>query len=275
LPAGYTLVANLGATTLAPGQSTSFTIQLDAAAAGSPGGVIHLVSNDADEGSFDLTLTATVTDPVPPPPPPPTDVTKTIDNGAAGFTTTGRWHLLKNKGGYERDIQFAEKVGKNDRKLATATWTFGELPPGQYRVSVSFPKSPSYAKDAPFTVLEGATVLCSVLVNQKGPPARRHGRDSVYVWQELGTFTVQGSTLVVQLTNRAHGHVVADAVRVERVATAEDLLLLAPSEPAPASTPQQQTDIALEQTLLDSTNQLLDELAGDLARQETTSTTSY
>src|SRR5207244_1830748 len=57
-------VANTGATTLTPGQSTTFTVQLDATAAGSFGGTIHLPSNDADEGSFDIGLSGAVTEPI-------------------------------------------------------------------------------------------------------------------------------------------------------------------------------------------------------------------
>src|SRR5262249_4652582 len=49
-------------------------------------------------------------------------------------------------------------------------------------------------------------------------------------WQSLGTFTIQGATLVVQLTNRANGQVVADAVKIERVTTP-------PTPPAPPPKP--------------------------------------
>jgi hypothetical protein len=276
LPAGFSLVSNLSATTLAPGESATFTIRLDATTAGTPSGMIHLLSNDADESSFDVVLQATVNDPVPPPP-PPTPVVQTIDNGAAGFTTTGRWHVQKNKGGFQRDMQFAEKAGRNNTKLATATWTFSDLPAGQYRVSITSPRSPSYAKDAPFSVFDGTTLLGTVLVNQKGAPLNfKKGRSDNVLWRELGAFTIQGPTLVVQLTNRASGHVVADGVRIERIATVDELLLLAPPPPAPALTPQQQSDIALEQSLLDTTNQLLDDLANDVALQgSTTSTATY
>jgi hypothetical protein len=61
LPAGFTLLANLGATSLAPGQSTSFTVRLDAAASGTFSGAIQLVSTDADENPFDLALRGAVT----------------------------------------------------------------------------------------------------------------------------------------------------------------------------------------------------------------------
>jgi hypothetical protein len=212
---------------------------------------------------------------------------KTIDNGAAGFAATGKWHVQKNKGGYERDIQFAEKAGKKDKKLATATWTFTDLAAGQYRVSVTAPRSPSYAKDAPFSVFDGTTLLGTVLVNQKGAPLSQkkgHGKTKTadVQWQSLGTFTISGNSLVVQLTNRASGHVVADAVHIEQVTS--DPLVPPPSLPSndtgsppapggsqtstPALTPQQLQDIATELSLLDQTNSFLDDLAADLANRQ-------
>jgi hypothetical protein len=38
------------------------------------------------------------------------------------------------------------------------------------------------------------------------------------LWEDLGTFTIDSGTLVVQLTNLADGWVYADAIRVERLA---------------------------------------------------------
>src|SRR5262249_19234032 len=105
LPAGFSLVSNLGKTTLAPGESTTFTVRLTAAAAGSPNGVIHVLSNDGDEHSFHLTLRGSVNNPPPPPPPPPpATVTKTIDDGDNGFAKTGKWHKQKEKGAFNRDV---------------------------------------------------------------------------------------------------------------------------------------------------------------------------
>jgi hypothetical protein len=283
---------------LAAGHSATFIVRLDAMAAGSPSGVIHVLSDDADEGSFDITLQGTVADP---PPPPPTEYTKTIDNGEHGFDTTGRWHRQKYKGGYERDIHFAEKAGKKDKKFATATWTFKELGAGTYRVWLTFPKSPSYASNAPFTVYDGETAIATMLVNQKrglvggktGPAKREEGVQ----WLGLGSFRVQGDNLVVKLTNRANGHVVADAIKIERVADEIDPVLSLPpvSEPAATTTTTQSTvvivssdpqtsteqttppptatpspeDYSSEQLLLEQSTGLLDELATDLALNST------
>ena len=61
LPAGFTLLANLGATSLSPGQSTSFAVRLDATASGTSSGAIQFATTDADESPFDLVLRGLVT----------------------------------------------------------------------------------------------------------------------------------------------------------------------------------------------------------------------
>jgi hypothetical protein len=210
LPAGFSLLNDVSATTLAPGNSTTFTVQLNAMAAGSLTGVIHVVSNDANEGSIDIVLAGVVRDP-----PPPAKYVKTIDNGAAGFSTTGTWHAQTSKNGFDQDIQFANKAEKNDKTAATATWTFTGLAAGQYRVTVTLPASPSYASDAPFSVFDGGKLLRTVTVNEK-QVAGELAADG-FRWQCLGTFAIRSGTLVVQLTNRANGQVAADAVKIEQV----------------------------------------------------------
>ncbi len=52
-------VGALGATTLAPGISTTFTVTFSPSASGSRTAAIHIASNDADENPFDISLTGT------------------------------------------------------------------------------------------------------------------------------------------------------------------------------------------------------------------------
>ncbi len=52
-------VSSLGATTLAPGASTTFTVTFTPGATGTRNAAIHLSSNDADENPFDIALTGT------------------------------------------------------------------------------------------------------------------------------------------------------------------------------------------------------------------------
>lgn len=50
-------VVQAAKTSLAPGISTTFTVTFKAAAKGTRSAAIHIKSNDADEGSFDIVLT--------------------------------------------------------------------------------------------------------------------------------------------------------------------------------------------------------------------------
>ena len=52
-------VGALGATTLAGGTNTTFTVSFDPSAAGARTAAIHIASNDANENPFDITLTGT------------------------------------------------------------------------------------------------------------------------------------------------------------------------------------------------------------------------
>lgn len=65
LPAGYTLVSNIGSLQLAAGATTTFVLRLSASSAGSFSGSFNLVSDDADEGTFLINLSGTVTAPSP------------------------------------------------------------------------------------------------------------------------------------------------------------------------------------------------------------------
>ncbi len=56
--AGDFTLGALGATTLAPGASTTFTVTFTPGALGQRSALLHIVSNDADENPFDLVLTA-------------------------------------------------------------------------------------------------------------------------------------------------------------------------------------------------------------------------
>ncbi len=148
----------------------------------------------------------------PPPPPPPVTVT-VIDNGDAGFATTGRWDFYNGtqhgRQGFGDDIHYSHPT----YVPSTANWTFA-LAPGTYKVSVTWFAHPNRAKNSPFAVLDGSTVLGSARLNQEVSPDDHF--DGVW-WENLGTFTLTGNSLVIRLTNDADEFVIADAVRVERV----------------------------------------------------------
>ena len=138
-------------------------------------------------------------------------VVRYLDNGAAGFTTTGTW--IRTTGtGRESDVHWAPKGTGS----SVATWTFTGLAAGQYRVSATWPGSTSYASDAPFTVYNGTQFRGMSRANQKA--ASSGFADGGSQWKDLGNFTITGNTLVVKLTNAANGWVAADGIRIERIA---------------------------------------------------------
>jgi hypothetical protein len=207
LPSGYSLVSGFGSTLLAPGQSTTFEMQLDGAVEGSYGGTVSFANDDADENPFDFSVSGTVS--VVPPPP----VILVLDNGDPGYSATGGWKTYIGAGA-QGDFDH-KKVGSGTE---TASWTLGGLAPGEYRVSVTWEPYRNRAEDAPYTVLDGVTALGTVAVNQTLAPAD-FTEDGVS-WQDLGTYQLSGSSLTVELSDQAGPSgrkVIADAVRVERV----------------------------------------------------------
>ena len=61
LPAGFSLVAGPGVSSLAPGDSTTFTARLDAAVQGDFSGQLQIATNDADDALFNVLFTGMVT----------------------------------------------------------------------------------------------------------------------------------------------------------------------------------------------------------------------
>jgi hypothetical protein len=199
LPAGFTLVANLGGTALLAGESTTFIVRLDAAAAGTYSGTLALVSDDANESPFAITLTGAVTPPL-----------QIIDNGAAGNTRVGSWIRTTNKG-FELDIHSTAR-GNGTR---TSNWIFSNLASGQYRLWGSWTGGSSNASDAPFRIYSGQGTVPIVRVSQRTASSgllANGGR-----WKFLGTVNVTKGWVKVSLTNAANGVVVADAVRLVAV----------------------------------------------------------
>ncbi len=133
-----------------------------------------------------------------------------VDNGDPAFRTVGRWTAVAGQG-FQSDLRWIKKGnGKS-----TATWTFNDLTPGQYRVATTWTTSSKRATNAPFTVYDGAFLVGSRSMNQKTPPNDAFAQGAA--WENLGTFNVFTGSLIVKLSDKANGEVVADAVRIERV----------------------------------------------------------
>jgi hypothetical protein len=140
-----------------------------------------------------------------------------LDNGESGYAVTPTWTYLDDAQfgsfqGVDGDVDFiSEGTGTE-----TATWTFTALPPGQYRISTTWTPHPNRATNAPFTVLDDAAALGTVLLNQEEAP--NDFVEAGHLWEDLGTFTISSGTLVVSLSNAADQYVIADSVRIERIA---------------------------------------------------------
>jgi hypothetical protein len=149
------------------------------------------------------------TPPPQPPAPPPSATTQFIDNGDAGFSTAGSWIPFAGQGN-QSDVHYALPGAGTD----VARWT-AAVAPGQYKVAVTWSPLYNRATDAPFSVYDGNTRLSTTAVNQQLAPA--DFTDQGVAWKSLGTVTVSGNSLKVELGNNANWHVIADAVRIERV----------------------------------------------------------
>jgi len=131
-----------------------------------------------------------------------------IDDGDSGFLQTGAWSLT-NGIGFNNDLRSANAGDSSDLAL----WTFTGLAPGAYRVSATWVPRSGAASNAPFT-LTGGTPL-TVNVNQQLNPSGQIIDGGATFEDILGSYTIAGNSLTVQLANNANGVVIADAVRIE------------------------------------------------------------
>lgn len=136
-----------------------------------------------------------------------------IDNGDAGYSAVGDW-ILWSSSGFQNDFDY-KGVGTGE---ATASWTLSGQTPGNYRVSVTWEAFSNRPVDATYTVLDGATILDAVAIDQTQAPG--DFSEGGALWQDLGEFALTGDTLTVRLSDLATPSgrfVIADAVRFERL----------------------------------------------------------
>ena len=221
IPGGFTLEAGFGDTSLGAGEQTTFTVGFNATELGDHSGDVSFGTNDGDENPFNFTVEGTTIDPGNP---PPVVAPMIIDNGDPGFTASRGW--ISHSNGWQHDVVFAP-AGNGG---AVATWTFEDLTPGAtYQVSATWSPHPNRATDAPFSVdgcVNGGPV--TIDVDQEVDLKTAIGDDILVDqgvgWKELATCVVdQGGQIVVTLTNDADEYVIADAVRVDRVAPAPEI----------------------------------------------------
>ncbi len=206
LPAGFSIVSNLGKTTLTAGQSTTLVLRMSPSAAGNLGGTIVLTNNDSNEGAYQIRLSGTATT-------PPT-VSQTIDDGNAGSSTTGTWAIRTNVG-RGADVRVAKATGPT----SVATFDFTGLTNGTYRVLANWTGGTEYANNVPITISDGVTFSSTVRVNQKVASSGVTTDGSN--WSAVNTVVVQNGRLIVRYsTSGVNGSVQADSIRLERIVTA-------------------------------------------------------
>ncbi len=135
--------------------------------------------------------------------------TQTVDNGDAGFITSGDWYPYSGLG-FENDLHYSFVGDGSD----VASWSFA-VTPGEYEVAATWATHANRATNAPYEVYDGAMSLETVPVDQQAAPD--DFTDQGAVWETLGTYTIMGNTLRVKLSDNANGLLIADAVRIERV----------------------------------------------------------
>jgi hypothetical protein len=197
VPSGFSVLSDFGSTSLAPGASTTFAVQVTATTPATYSGTLSFGTNDAANNPYAFTLSATVVS------------TEIIDDGSsAGFATSGSWSTATGQG-YLSNVHYAA-AGNGS---STATWTFAVVP-GTYQVAVTYSPFSNRATNAPYTVFDSSASLGSVPVNQQMTPS--DFTDQGVGWTILNSYVVTTNTLVVQLTNSANGYVIADAVRIQK-----------------------------------------------------------
>jgi RHS repeat-associated protein len=133
---------------------------------------------------------------------------QTIDNNTSGYSSVGT--CTSASGGYGSSYRYNAAGTGADK----ATWTY-TVEPGQYRVAATWPSNASAASNAPFTVRDGSTTLATVNLNQQVAPNDYQSLSSW--WEIVGTYSITGTSLVVELSDNANSTVRADAVQILRV----------------------------------------------------------
>ncbi len=212
VPAGFTVVNDFTVNQVIPsGMSATFEVGVNSAAPGTFTGTVQF-TNDSSLNPFDFAVSVLVGTPAP----------KIVDDGDATYSSTGGFMSFTGQG-FQNDVRFAAGDGSGD----TATWTFGNLQPGTYRVSATWTPSSNRATDAPYSINGGAAID----INQELAPndasftSVQDSGSGIFFADLAGGFVHAGGNLTVTLGDDADEFVIADAIRVERLVGAEVELL--------------------------------------------------
>ena len=94
----------------------------------------------------------------------------------------------------------------------TANWSVSGLAAGVYQIYTTWVSSPYNSSNSPYTVFDGSTAQGTVRLNEQLVPS--DVTDGGRGWKLVGSYTISGGTLKVQLNDNANGTVSADSIRV-------------------------------------------------------------
>ncbi|MBI3465631.1 MAG: choice-of-anchor D domain-containing protein, partial [Planctomycetes bacterium] len=191
--------------TLFPGQSTTFHVNMDAAPPGFHTATISFGNNDADESPFDFTVSGTVLF---------KQIVDDATENSPEFSRSGNWGDAVGFGGHGNDFRYALDTTGND----VATWTT-TVPPGVYRISGGWLRNPYWATNASFTILDGAVPRGTASVDQRTESLPGDFIEFGLPWRDIGgLYNITSGMLTVLLDAKgANGYVVADAIRILQV----------------------------------------------------------
>jgi hypothetical protein len=196
LPPGFTLASDFGSTTLAPGQTTTFIVQVNTSSAATYSGTVSFGTNDPNNNTYSFTLTATVLSNV------------VVPNTSQAYSETGTgW--LSWPGGYSGNYRYHHAAGGAD----TAIWQSTGLAAATYAIAATWNASINHATNAAYQIYDGSRLLQSVPVNQTLTPSGGGTYNNV-PFQALGAFTITSGTLRIVINDNVNGDIVADAVAV-------------------------------------------------------------
>ncbi len=206
LPTSFVLTAG-PSSPVAPGGSTTFTIEFQPSRVDTFTGAMRLANSDSNENPFQLNLAGSVVEPV-----------FIVDNDNTGYSEVGPLTDWNNQGFADPGDGITDVDEGTPGGLAeSATWTFTLDPNTTYRVAATWTAAPTRASNAPFTI-DGDLIAGPLAfeVDQRVAPGdfSANGAD----WEDLTIVRTDGTaspTLTVTLTDQADGAVIADAIRVE------------------------------------------------------------
>ena len=138
-----------------------------------------------------------------------------LDDGDAGFSTTGSWTVQSNRG-YNSD----QRTNGTGSGSEGASWTFTGLTAGWYRVALTwnYGNSYEYAYNTPVQIYNAAELIALATVDQEySDTAPNDFTDAGTGWKTVEYVRIESDTLTVRINDRAEGIVIADAVHVQRI----------------------------------------------------------